>query len=68
MKILILNGPNINMLGIREKDIYGAKTYQDLIDYVAAYCTNENIEADFTGQPRLSPIKLRGKLGSTALL
>ena len=30
MKILVINGPNINMLGIREKNIYGAETYEDL--------------------------------------
>lgn len=30
MKILIINGPNINMLGLRERDIYGEKTYEDL--------------------------------------
>ena len=47
MKLLIINGPNINMLGIREKDIYGAETYQDLIDYIAGYCANAAIEADF---------------------
>ena len=35
-KILIINGPNINMLGIREPGIYGKSTYNDLIDLVLA--------------------------------
>ena len=32
MKILVINGPNINILGIREPDIYGKQTYNDLLD------------------------------------
>lgn len=36
MKILIINGPNINMLGIREPSIYGADTYVTLCDYIKA--------------------------------
>ena len=34
MKILILNGPNMNMLGIREPQIYGKDTYEDLVDFI----------------------------------
>ena len=35
MKILILNGPNLNFLGIREKNIYGTKNYDDLLRMIA---------------------------------
>ncbi|WBW99354.1 type II 3-dehydroquinate dehydratase [Oceanirhabdus sp. W0125-5] len=34
MKILVINGPNINMLGIREKDIYGVETYEQLKKFI----------------------------------
>ena len=47
MKLLIINGPNLNFLGIREPDHYGRETYQDLVDKVRAYCTERRIDADF---------------------
>ena len=34
MKVLIINGPNLNMIGIREPSIYGNKTYDDLVKYL----------------------------------
>ena len=34
MKILVLNGPNLNMVGIREKEIYGTRNYSDIVDYI----------------------------------
>lgn len=35
MKILVINGPNLNFLGIREKNVYGTKTYEDLLAMLA---------------------------------
>lgn len=34
MKILVINGPNLNMLGIREPGIYGKRSYRDLVEYI----------------------------------
>lgn len=47
MKILVINGPNINMLGIREKEIYGGQTYRDLLDMISEFCRKEQIEVSF---------------------
>lgn len=47
MKLLILNGPNINMLGIREPDHYGRETYSDLVKKIDDYCKNKAIECEF---------------------
>lgn len=46
MKILVLNGPNINMLGIREPDIYGAGSYTDLLALLEQTATDEGITID----------------------
>lgn len=44
MKILVINGPNINMLGIREPDIYGKNTFADLLDLINATAQENAIE------------------------
>ena len=44
MKILVINGPNLNMLGIREPDIYGKSTYKDLTDMIEAYCEEKGVD------------------------
>lgn len=48
MKIMVINGPNLNMLGIREKDIYGTFTYEDLCKYIETYPNYKEKDIDFT--------------------
>ena len=47
MKILVINGPNLNMLGIREPQIYGANTYTDLVEMIQKYCDSRDIDVSF---------------------
>ena len=47
MKILVLNGPNLNMLGIREPGIYGSETYRDLLEKIAAHAQTRGVSVDF---------------------
>lgn len=46
MRILVLNGPNINMLGIREPDIYGKATFSDLLSLLEQTAKEEGIEIE----------------------
>ena len=44
MKILVINGPNLNMLGIREPDHYGKETYAVLVDKIERHCAKKGID------------------------
>lgn len=44
---LIINGPNLNMLGIREPEIYGKQTYEDLCQYITEYAVMNGICVEF---------------------
>lgn len=46
MKILVINGPNINMLGTREPEIYGNATYADLCDKISEHCKKKDVECE----------------------
>lgn len=46
MKLLVLNGPNLNFLGIREPEVYGSKTYVDLCNMINAYALEKKIEIE----------------------
>lgn len=47
MKFLVINGPNINFLGIREPSIYGASTYDDLVNLIKSHAEKSGITVDF---------------------
>lgn len=54
MKLLVINGPNINFLGIREKNVYGTKNYDDLLQMIAEKgqkegCTVEVFQSNHEG-------------------
>ena len=44
MKILVINGPNLNMLGIREPGIYGAETYEDLVQKIKGHAMDLDVD------------------------
>ena len=44
MKFLIINGPNINMLGIREPGVYGAQNYAQLLEFIGKACEENGVE------------------------
>ena len=46
MKLLVVNGPNLNMLGIREPNIYGNMTYAELEEYIREVCAAEGIAVE----------------------
>ena len=46
MKILVINGPNLNMLGVREPDHYGRETYADLVTKIQRHCAARGVEVE----------------------
>lgn len=47
MNLFVINGPNLNMLGIREPGIYGKGSYKDLCEMIQNYCDDKNIDVKF---------------------
>ena len=47
MNILVINGPNLNMLGIREPALYGSGTYEALLSKIQTYCDTKQISVQF---------------------
>ncbi len=46
MKLLVINGPNLNLLGLREPDIYGSRDYAALQRFIREVCDREGIQVD----------------------
>lgn len=47
MRLLVINGPNINMLGIREPELYGNKNYADLVKEIKKYAKKNGVVVNF---------------------
>ena len=46
MKVMVINGPNLNMVGVREKCIYGTRSFEDICDYIKDEANKRNIEVE----------------------
>lgn len=46
MKVLVINGPNLNLLGIREPELYGSRDYNDLCGHILGACAERGIDAE----------------------
>lgn len=46
MKLLVINGPNLNFLGIREPEVYGNESYESLCNMIKDYADSQNIEIE----------------------
>jgi 3-dehydroquinate dehydratase-2 len=44
LKVLLINGPNLNLLGVREPEVYGSETLQDIVDEVRTFASKRNVE------------------------
>ena len=67
MKFLVINGPNINMLGVREPDIYGNTSYKGLLANIAVWAEENNIEVECFQSNHEGDIvdKIQAALGNT---
>lgn len=66
MKILVINGPNLNLLGVREPDIYGRCTYEDLLALIRAFAAERGVEVAFVQSNHEGTIvdAIQGALGT----
>ena len=44
VKVLLINGPNLNLLGVREPEVYGSETLQDIVDEVRTFASKRNVD------------------------
>ena len=59
MKILVINGPNLNMLGIREPDIYGRETYATPLEKIGEHCKAKALTSNFSSPTTRAPLSIK---------
>ena len=66
MKLFVINGPNLNLLGVREPDIYGRRTYEDLLALIRAFAAERGVEVAFVQSNHEGTIvdAIQGALGT----
>lgn len=67
MKFLVINGPNLNMLGLREPSIYGDRSYKALVELIETVCRDEGIAVEVFQSNHEGAIvdKIQGAYGNT---
>ena len=46
MRVMVINGPNLNMVGVREKGIYGTRSFEDICSYIKDEAKKRNIQVE----------------------
>ncbi len=72
MKILVLNGPNLNMLGTREPNVYGKQTYKDLVSLIKKHAKIKGVkvkvyQSNYEGDLITKIQKAKGKFGGIVI-
>ena len=72
MRVLVLNGPNLNMLGVREKQLYGTRSYSELVEFIKQEAAQKGIlvrvlQSNYEGRLITAIQRARGRFDAIIL-